>query len=285
MGLGRQLRDPVAITVAALAAGAAWAVGVRPPAAGALGLAVLTVNVLTGLTVTGHAAAETAADEPLDTGPHEPIASPAAAAAGTTEPGDAGDGSDDHVFRREGEYWRIGSGEAVFSLKDSKGLRDLHCLLSNPGQEVYAVQLFQEGSWSGRFWQGPGLPEGFISDGGDLPVLDATAKAQYRQRMHDLEAKAFNDEGRVDRIYLEIDALNRRILEAIGIGGKDRPDPREVRRAANNVTRRIKGALEKIEVHDAALAHRLKASVERGIFCVYNPKKWPGPGQSPRWRL
>lgn len=287
MDVGRQLRDPGAITVAALAAGAAWAVGVWPPAAGALGLAVLTVKGLTGLALTRRA--ETTgpvADESVAIGPQEPIPAPAAAAARTAEPGDTGEDSDGHVFRREGQYWRIGSGRAVFFLKDAKGLRDLQCLLSNPGQEVHVVQLVQEGEPAERPPKGAALPEGTsISDDDSLPLLDGQAKAAYQQQMRDLEAEreeaeAFNDEGRVYRIQLEIDALNDEILKSLYYG-RDRWDPKQVRRAANNVTRRIADAIDKIDEHDAALAHHLRSTVRRGMFCVYDP----GPGQTPPWRL
>lgn len=289
MDIGRQLRDPGAITVAVLAGGAAWAVGVWPPAAGALGLTVLTVKGLTGLVLTRRDDTPDimAAVAPADIGPPEPRVTPAAAAVGTAEPGDAGEGSRGHVFRREGEFWRIGSGEAVFYLKDSKGLRDLHCLLRNPGQEVHAVQLAHEADLSGTPRQEAGLPEGtFISGDDSLPVLDEHAKAEYRQRMRDLEAEreeamALNDEGRVYRIELEIDALNQQILEATGLGGSDRWKPGQARQTANNVTRRIAAAIERIAKHDAALAHHLGSTVRRGMFCVYDP----GPGERPGWRL
>lgn len=288
MGLRRQLRDPGAITVAVLAAGAAWALGVWPPAAGALGLTVFAVKCLTGLALARPAeTTEMAAGEPINIGPQEPIATPAAAAAGTAEPGEASEGSDGHVFRREGEFWRIGSGGVVFYLKDSKGLSDLYCLLSNPGQEVHVVQLVQEGDPLERSGQGAGLPEGtFITGDDSLPVLDARAKAQYRQRMRDLEAQreeaaALNDEGWVYRIELEIDALNREILKASGIGGGERWDAGQARRAANNVTRRIGLAIDKIAKHDPSLAHHLNSTIHRGMFCVYDP----GPGERPSWRL
>src|SRR5688572_5930415 len=130
MGLGRQLRDPAAISVAALAAGTAWAVGVWPPAAGALGLTVLAVKGLAGLALARpDGATDVAPDESTDMGPGEPIGTPVAAVPVAAEPSGATEGSDGHVFRREGDFWRIGSGEVVFYLRDSKGLRYLHCLL------------------------------------------------------------------------------------------------------------------------------------------------------------
>jgi non-specific serine/threonine protein kinase len=288
MGLGRQLRDLGAITVAALWAGAAWAVGVRPTAAGALGLTVLTVKGLTGLALARpKETTDIASDESMNIVPDESIATPVVVAAVTAEPGGVTEGSDGRVFRREGEFWRIGSGEVVFYLRDSKGLRYLHCLLSNPGQEVLALQLAQEGERLGVPGQGAGLPEStFISGDDSLPVLDERAKAEYRERLRDLEAeleeaKALNNEGRGYRAELEIDALTRELLRASGIGDRDRSTPGQARRAANNVTRAIRDAIGRIAKHDASLAYHLQSTVHRGMFCRYDP----GPGQRPNWRL
>src|ERR1700720_2438357 len=45
------------------------------------------------------------------------------------------------VFRKEGEFWSIGSSEKAFRLKDSKGLGYLAHLLRHPGTEFHVLDL------------------------------------------------------------------------------------------------------------------------------------------------
>ena len=46
-----------------------------------------------------------------------------------------------NVFRLEGEYWTVKFQQAVFRLRDGKGLRYLAYLLHHPGEEVGAEDL------------------------------------------------------------------------------------------------------------------------------------------------
>ena len=62
-------------------------------------------------------------------------------AAGDRPAQGAGDGGPGHVFRRDGEVWTIGYGGRQVRLRDSKGLRDLHALLTRPGTAVAALDL------------------------------------------------------------------------------------------------------------------------------------------------
>jgi hypothetical protein len=53
----------------------------------------------------------------------------------------AGDGGPDRVFRRDGEVWTLRYSGREVRLRDSKGLRDLHALLTRPGTAVAALDL------------------------------------------------------------------------------------------------------------------------------------------------
>ena len=57
---------------------------------------------------------------------------------GRSRPRRAGPGG---VFRRDGEVWTLGYRGREVRLRDSKGLRDLHALLTRPGTAVAALDL------------------------------------------------------------------------------------------------------------------------------------------------
>jgi hypothetical protein len=53
---------------------------------------------------------------------------------------------DEHVFRREGEYWTIGYEGLVIRLRDAKGLLYLARLLRQPGCRVHVTDLAKHGT-------------------------------------------------------------------------------------------------------------------------------------------
>jgi hypothetical protein len=273
MDPGLRLGDRGALTLGAISAAVAWLVGVQPVAAGALGLVVLVVKLLVGRIGT--------------TAEEAPGVSGASSVPGVSS--ETVGGGDGLVFCREGELWRIGSGAAVFSLRDAKGLRYLHFLLSHPGREFHALELAQQAERLGavpRQREG-GLPEGtFLAGDDSLPVLDERAKAEYRDLLRYLEAeleeaRALNDEGRVYRTELDIEALKQEMRRATGLGGRDRRTGGQAERARINVTRAIHGAIDRIAEHDASLAHHLSSTIRTGKFCRYEPD----PVRPPVWRL
>lgn len=113
------------------------------------------------------------------------------------------------VFRREGEYWFVVFEGDVFRLKDSKGLRYLATLLSNPGQDIHSLHLV--GSRA--------LPAG---DAGE--VIDPEARRAYRRRLQDLreeleQAQSWADTERAARVRQEMDALVEELARGEGMGG------------------------------------------------------------------
>jgi hypothetical protein len=164
-------------------------------------------------------------------------------------------------FCRTGEVWTLTWAGATTQLADAKGLHDLAALLAVPGQPISALRLY-------------GSPE---PDTGADEVLDQRARAEYQQRLADLdeeidEAETAHDEGRAARYRAERDALVDGLAAAYGLGGRVRRlgDPAE--RARSTVTARIRDSLRRIDrVHPALGAH-LRASVSTGRSCVYHPE-------------
>src|SRR4029077_527041 len=95
--------------------------------------------------------------------------------------------------------------------------------------------------------------EGLASDrgSGTGPVIDAQARAPYRERLEDLqaeiaEAEAWNDPERAARAEDELDTLTRQLAAAVGLGGRDRDPGSAAERARVSVTRAIRSAMDRL---------------------------------------
>jgi hypothetical protein len=96
-------------------------------------------------------------------------------------------------------------------------------------------------------------------------MLDAQVKQEYRRRLRELreELEELRQRGHHDRgekVDSEIDFIEREIVRAVGLGGRDRRAGSVAERARLNVTRAIKSALQKIAEHHAALGELLEGS-------------------------
>jgi non-specific serine/threonine protein kinase len=186
------------------------------------------------------------------------------------------------AFRREGQYWTVVYGGSLVRLRDTKGLRYLAMLLSNPNREFYATDLeaqdqprvttspaLRKRSSSGQLQAHPDL-----GDAGEM--LDATAKAAYKARLESLqseldEAEDFNDLARVERAKQEIDFLTSELARAVGLGGRDRRAASHAERARLNVTRAIRAAMENLARANPSLGQHLATTIHTGRYCSYTP--------------
>ncbi len=188
----------------------------------------------------------------------------------------------DHAFRRDGEVWTLAYRGREIRMRDSKGLRDLHALLARPGIAVAALDLATSPASSV-----PGAPAGPDvlhppSDTGE--VIDAQARAAYRQRLRELdeaaaEADAAADIERSARIAAERDALVEALTGAYGLGGRVRRSGSAAERARTAVTARIRDSIRRIGDAHPELGRHLARSVRTGTFCIYEPD------QPVRWSL
>lgn len=181
-------------------------------------------------------------------------------------------------LHRRGDAWEVTGGTAPFHLRDAKGLHHLARLLAHPGQEFHALELVGAAAPTAAASATPD-PELAVRRGGQEdagPILDPRAKAEYRERIADLqdeidEAEAFHDPERVTRARAELDFLSRELSAAVGLGGRDRRTGGDAERARVNVTRAIRTAVDRIAEHDPSLGHHLRTCVRTGTFCAYDP--------------
>jgi hypothetical protein len=174
--------------------------------------------------------------------------------------------------------WRFEfEGRAVHA-RDSKGLRHIAALLSQPGVEIHALQLVQ-GAELGAVSDLPSRARelsGVDLGAGIGPALDDDAKAAYRLRIEDLreeldEAERWGDPERASRARKEIDFIGRELAAAVGIGGRDRPQHADAERARVNVTRAIRTAVRRLAEQDVRLGAELDVTISTGLFCRHEP--------------
>jgi tetratricopeptide (TPR) repeat protein len=164
-------------------------------------------------------------------------------------------------FMREGDYWSIAYEGLMVSIKDSKGIRYIHDLLSNPARELHVAEL-----------------AGTSIDAGDAgEILDARAKAEYRHRIEELreeaeEALGWGDRERASRAEEEIDLIATELASAFGLGGRDRRGG-DIERARKAVTNRIRDGLARIEEVHPGLGRHLANAIRTGTFCSYSPDR------------
>jgi tetratricopeptide (TPR) repeat protein len=170
-------------------------------------------------------------------------------------------------LRPDGESVVVSFGEERFSVRDAKGIRYLQTLVAVAGREVHVLELVST-DVGGR------AALGSTSDAG--PMLDAQAKAAYRQRLQDLqeeleEATALGDLARAEARRTELDALISELARATGLGGRDRAAASPAERARINVQKRLKAAIAALAKHSPALGRHLERAVRTGVFCAYDP--------------
>jgi hypothetical protein len=188
----------------------------------------------------------------------------------------------EHAFRRDGEVWTLAYGGREVRMRDSKGLRDLHALLARPGTAVAALDL--AAAPGGHRAGAPAGPDVLHPPSDTGEVIDAQARAAYRQRLRELEEAAAEADAAADiersaGIAAERDALIEMLTGAYGMGGRVRRSGSAAERARTAVTARIRDAIRRISEAHPELGRHLARSVRTGTFCVYEPD------QPVRWSL
>jgi tetratricopeptide (TPR) repeat protein len=186
-----------------------------------------------------------------------------------------------HVFRRDGDTWRIVFGDRSASVRDSKGVRDLARLMAAPGREIPALDLAADGAAPARHAAAGGF-DGIEGDLGE--VIDARARAAYKARLVELDADLAEadiacDGERSARVAAERDALLQQLAGAYGLAGRPRRTGAPAERARTAVTARIRDAIRRIESVHPELGRHLARSVRTGTLCTYDPEL------PPRWEV
>lgn len=166
-------------------------------------------------------------------------------------------------LRRSADVWIVEHRGRSFELPDVRGMKMLETLVSQPNQEIHALDLASQGQRTVD-----------LGDAGE--VLDKRARDAYAKRLSELredheEASANNDTGRATKLSIEIEALEDQLAGAIGLGGRERRSGSAAERARVTVQRRVREAIKKIAREDAELGRHLEWTIRTGAFCAYEP--------------
>jgi hypothetical protein len=125
-----------------------------------------------------------------------------------------------------------------------------------------------------------------VSGKNSNPILDPTAKAEYRSRIDELrdaleQAIAFNDSAKAADLERELEFIATELSRAVGAGGRNREHRADDERARVNVTNAIRAVTAKISKEHPSLGRYLRTTIRTGRFCSYHPD----PRSSPRWQF
>ncbi len=182
------------------------------------------------------------------------------------------------VFRSEGDVWVVGLDGAEHRVRATKGLGYVASLLAAPARQIHALDLVGSvGGDSRRAGRGAAAELEPARASGE-EVLDARARAAYRERIEMLqagidEAEEWNDSSRASKAREELDFLVEELTAASGLGGRSRSFTSDAERARVNATRAIRSAVSKIGEHDTQLAWHLDRSLRTGTYCSYEPDR------------
>jgi len=168
-----------------------------------------------------------------------------------------------NVFRRDGGTWTVAYDGVECHLPHAKGLQYIGELLRNAGRDIHVAELVGTG---------PERPAGAAA----LP--DRAALDAYRARLSALreqlaEAESWEDRTRAVRAREEIDALEREVATAFGIGGHAHAANEPVERLRKAVGNRIRDQLLRLEKANPALWGHLSRAIRTGVFCCYSPER------------
>ena len=164
---------------------------------------------------------------------------------------------------RQGRVWLVAVGSRHASVPHNVGMEYLGELVAHPDTPIPAVDLASSYSF----------PKSRRAD----QILDARAKAEYRERISDLRAEIDNasdyaDFERASRAKAELDALVQALAQATGLCGRARLLSDDNEKARVSVRKAIMRALTTIEEADPVMASELRARVVTGAQCIFDSR-------------
>ena len=159
------------------------------------------------------------------------------------------------------DFWKFIFNGKTVQLAAVKGFIDIKELIKNTGTPIHCSELMD-------------VP---VLSGGEN-VIDEQAKAEYRQKITDLQneisaAEGHQDFQRAEELQEEYEQLVEHLSSSLGLRGNVRQAGNPVERARSAVTWRIRNAISKIEQEHPQLGKHFSNSVKTGTFCSYEPEK------------
>lgn len=187
--------------------------------------------------------------------------------------------ADEPRLRRMDDLWSLEFRRESHFLNDAKGIAYIAELMRHPDREILALDLLS----TLRASIDPNSPEAVGDDrsaSGERTaspredLIDVKARKSYERRLALLEdelraAERSADPALVRERREEIEALQRELARAVGLGGRARQTS-DVERARISVTRAIRLALGKIAAASPSAGAFLAARIRTGTYCLYS---------------
>jgi len=190
------------------------------------------------------------------------------------------------IFWRQSSTWVIDYLGTPVLVRDSRGMKYISLLVSRPNKLVHVLELIAYANPPeviasvDQIADARALFENESTQVGrkrrDFAVLDDQAKADYQNRLNQLNKELSIAEQSEDKIqYTKIEEEKKWILNdlknASGFGGRDRTFTSAPERGRTAVNKAIRSAIAKIAEASPELARHLDRSIDTGLNCVYNP--------------
>ncbi len=188
----------------------------------------------------------------------------------------SGDTQSQNVLRKDGEYWEFRYSGEETKLKDCKGLKYLAILLRAPGENLPATLLVDTVSG------GPPTisqdVQTFRSTEIGIELSDAQTVDQVRRRLRQIgteraEAVEADDFESIKKLDEEVEKLGQYLGATTSKSRTIRTSGTRADKDRKSVSGAINDVLRKIEKTHKPLFKHLKASVQTGYRCGYNPSE------------
>lgn len=187
-----------------------------------------------------------------------------------------------NLFAKRGEWTLRFAGKNVVLNGELQGPAFVKRLMMTPHEEVHVEQLWKEvfGNGQRKITQvegGQGKEwNSFLSSGDE--ILDATGKADYRNRLLQLnsdrtEAESENDIAWLERINTETEAISARLLKTVDGKGHSRKIGDEKDKLRKRISKNITKAIAIIGDTHLELAEHLKSFITMGEYMAYRPSE------------
>lgn len=175
-------------------------------------------------------------------------------------------------FRLVGESYQIHFEGKPITLPNSVGLWYLRELLSHPNQSFDPIEL--EAARTGVNGRSSASSQG--------ESFDFEARRQYAQKLAEIEeeiseAAEFNDQGRLEKLQEERQAIIDHVTKASGKGGKARVTT-DASRARKNIRQQLQREIERMKRTSPELAEHLRIAFQGDALCYR-------PTVDPQWQF
>ncbi|MFO7761687.1 MAG: hypothetical protein R6V20_08770 [Desulfobia sp.] len=192
------------------------------------------------------------------------------------DPVSSGDISEENIFRKEGQVWKIKYNGLTKLLTHSKGLFYISYLLGSPFQHFHVTELVKAAEGSDR--------EILSTSSGE--ISDKETIQNYRYRLSEIQSElaeiereeeegntiSIEDQLRRNELLEEKSALRKQLKEAVGFGYQLKKNPNEISKQANAVSMAIGRSLNVIKDEHPTLWQHLYNIIDRGEYLSYTPE-------------